>query len=286
LAAAVRRAVERNVQLQDVVERLVAERKVLHERLITEHSKVEFFQSCKEGAVRKLNKELTETRAQLRHAHEASDVLQGLLDTERRDKEQVLDDLEIYEGELAEQQRQVEMWTALQVDTVLYNGLLHEQVAKLETEVATLKDFIKLKDEQWELCKHEVQELETKSRFFEQELMDVGMENAKLRDLLSKSEARAAKHKAARRREFESGAKTILDQMGEIGTLKTEISDLKKRASFVKPQRAFAKRSHPVFPENRKREIFARPENVISPPRLKRAKAIVGAALAAEVNQF
>lgn len=287
----------RNIQLQDVVERLLAERKELlervmglsqqvissnhltatyidadrlqlakikdlQERLLTEHSKVEYFQSCKEGAARKLGKEINELRAQVRTASDAADAINRAFMTEKRNNAQLEADLQLYAEKNTELHRQLDTWTDQQIELAVNHGLLCCEHEKLQTEVATLKDYLKMKDEEWQLMKQELQETQNKCNFLDKELMDVGMENAKLKEKVAE-----------------------VKQTSLVCFTKVQagIADIKR--TLMKPPSVFAKRAHPAFRENKKRE-FARPENVISPPRLKRAKAIVGAALEAELNEF
>jgi chromosome segregation ATPase len=280
------RLARRNDQYLDVISQQRRELKLLRDRLLLEHSKTEFFVSIKEGQARKHLKQLHELHQQVIHSNQLSD-------STRREKDQAEADREMFAKANHQLHDAIDDWQhAVAIAATEASQLLSENTA-LKTEIDTLKEFLKIKDaecaelkreiemrkessnetwkgidrmhEQMELLKQQLSESENRARFFESELQDVGMENVKLR--ADNAKLREKVVLASRI------GQACLSQIDDVRTL-------------LRTPTVHAKRSHPAFPENRKRPVFAHPANVISPQRLKRAKAIVGAALEAEINEF
>lgn len=319
-----------------MVERLVVEVKVLRERLVTEHSKAEFFCAVKEGQGRKYLKQLHELRQQVIHASQ-------LADSTRREKNQAEADREMFakanqqlHGAIEEWQERFGLAATETYQLLSENTVLKSDYDALKLEVETLKDYLKEmdakheqmkravneeanmrldmleqrdeferelkatqstldrrtlafdehkrlcsedrsvsvlvlkkqlaeRDDQIKMLQQELQETQNRYNTLHRELIDVGMENAILKEPKAEAE-----YGVFLRTTFVPGRRMVA------------AFDL----DAVPPQRPAAKRSHPAFPENRKRFVFAHPANVISPMRLKRAKKMVGAALEAELNEF
>lgn len=245
------RLARRNDQYVDVVNQLRDELAITRERLYLEHAKTAFSRSVQQGQAAKDFKRIEELEAQVEHASHVSASLARVIQAEKRNNEQLERDVALYASanvhlhdgidswmeENTRLEKEVVMWTDLQINTAIECGQL------------TLD--VKTKDEQCELLKCALKESETKTAFFERQLDDALTENSSLRGGLMKlrAVARLTQHQ------------------------------------MQLPAPVFAKRSHPSFPENRKRE-FLSPQSVIPYRRLKRAKAIVGAALAAEINEL